>query len=100
MLLAVAIAVRVSRPPLTTFATNSVKAAESIATTQGNTTFCQSNETLPAGASAMRLSVGVNVGPKVTVTVLSGSQVIAKGVQASGWTGEEVTVPVAPRPPR
>ena len=98
VLLTVAIAVRVSRPPLTAFATNSVKAAEGIATTQGNTTFCQSNETLPAGASAMRFSVGVNVGPRVTVTVLSGSQVIAKGVQASGWTGEEVTVPVAPLP--
>ncbi len=98
MLLAVAIAVRVSRPPLTAFATNSVKAAESIATTQGNTTFCQSSETVPAGASAMRVSVGVNVGPKVTVTVLSGSQVIAKGTRAAGWTGEEVTVPVAPVP--
>jgi predicted membrane protein DUF2142 len=97
-LLAVAIAVRVSRPPLTAFATNSVKAEGTIASTQGNTTFCQSNETLPAGASAMRLTVGVNVGPKVTVTVLSGSQVVAKGVQAAGWTGEEVTVPIAPVP--
>ncbi len=95
-LLVVAIAVRVSRPPLTVFATNSVKAEGSIATTKGNTTFCQGNETLPAGASAMRLSVGVNVGPKVTVTVLSGSQVIARGAQAAGWTGEQVTVPIAP----
>ncbi len=97
-LLAVAIAVRVSRPPLTAFATNSVKAESTIANTQGNATFCQSDETLPAGASAMRLSVGVNVGPKVTVTVLSGSQVVAKGVQAAGWTGEQVTVPIAPVP--
>lgn len=98
VLLAVVLAVRVSRPPLTAFATNSVKAEGTIATTQGNTTFCQGNETLPAGASAMRLSVAVNIGPKVTVTVLSGSQVIAKGVQASGWTGEAVTVPIAPLP--
>jgi Predicted membrane protein (DUF2142) len=97
-LLAVTIAVRVSRPPLTAFATNSVKAEGTIANTQGNTTFCQSNETVPAGASAMRVSVGVNVGPKVTVTVLSGSRVIAKGAQAAGWTGEEVTVPIAPVP--
>jgi hypothetical protein len=94
----VAIAVRVSRPPLTAFATNSVKAEGTIANTQGNTTFCQGDETLPAGASAMRLSVSVNVGPKVTVTVLSGSQVVAEGVQASGWTGEQVTVPIAPVP--
>jgi Predicted membrane protein (DUF2142) len=98
VLLATAIAARVSRPPLTAFATNSVKAEGSIATTKGNTTFCQSNETLPAGASAIRLSVGVNVGPKVTVTVLSGSQVIAKGAQAAGWTGEQVTVPISPVP--
>jgi hypothetical protein len=94
----VAVAVRVSRPPLTAFATNSVKAEGTIANTQGNTTFCQGDETLPAGASAMRLSVSVNVGPKVTVTVLSGSQVVAEGVQASGWTGEQVTVPIAPVP--
>ncbi len=98
VLLAAAIAVRVSRPPLTAFATNSVKAEGTIANTQGNATFCQGNETLPAGASAMRLSVGVNIGPRVTVTVLSGSQVIAKGVQAAGWTGEQVTVPIAPVP--
>jgi hypothetical protein len=97
-LLAVAIAVRVSRPPLTVFATNSTKAEGTIANTQGNTTFCQGDETLPAGASAMRLSVSVNVGPKVTVTVLSGSQVLAKGVQAAGWTGEQITVPIVPVP--
>ncbi len=96
VLLATAVAVRVSRPPLVAFATNSVKAEAAIATAKGNTTFCQSNETLPAGASAMRVSVGVNVGPKVTVTVLSGSQVVAEGAQAAGWTGEEVTVPLAP----
>jgi hypothetical protein len=98
VLLASAVAVRVSRPPLVAFETNSATAEAGIATTMGNTTFCQDNETVPAGASAMRLSVSVNVGPKVTVTVTSGSQVIAEGSQAAGWTGEVVTVPLAPLP--
>ncbi len=89
---------RVSRPPLVVVATNSAASKGAIAITRGNTTLCQSEEVLPGGASAIRLGVSVNVGPKVSVTVLQGSQVIAKGSQAAGWTGEVVTVPIAPVP--
>ncbi len=97
-LLATAIAVRLSRPPLTVLATNSVAAERPIKISKGNESLCQSNETLPGGVSAIRLAVSVNIGPKVTVTVMSGSQVITKGAQAAGWTGEDVTVPIAPVP--
>jgi hypothetical protein len=97
-LLATAIAVRLSRPPLTVIATNSVVAEGPITLSKGNERLCQSDETLPSGASAIRLAVSVNIGPKVTVTVLSGTQVIAKGTQDAGWTGEAVTVPIVPVP--
>ncbi|MGH2855279.1 MAG: hypothetical protein ACRDLF_13930, partial [Solirubrobacteraceae bacterium] len=97
-LLATAIAVRLSRPPLTVLATNSVVAEGPVVLSKGNESFCQSNETLPGGASAIRAAVSVNVGPKVTVTVVAGSQVIAKGTRAAGWTGEAVTVPIEPVP--
>jgi Predicted membrane protein (DUF2142) len=97
-LLATATAVRLARPPLTVLATNSVVAESPIRLSKGDESLCQSDETLPEGASAIRLAVSVNIGPKVTVTVLSGSQVIARGAQAAGWTGEAVTVPIAAVP--
>ncbi len=97
-LLAMAIAVRVSRPPLAILGTNSVAAEGTIATSRGNATLCQGNEALPGGASAMRLGLSVNIGPRVTVTVMSGSQVIARGERAAGWTGEPLTVPIQPVP--
>jgi Predicted membrane protein (DUF2142) len=92
------IAVRTARAPLTAFATNHVAQEGGIGSTKGNTTFCQSGETVPAGAQAMRVSLSVNIGPKVKLTVTQGSQVLTEGTQPAGWTGEQVTIPVAPLP--
>jgi hypothetical protein len=97
-LLALAIVVRLSRPPLAVIATNMEVAGTPIGITSGNGKFCEANETLPAGASTIRVGLSVNVGPRVTVTVLSGSRVLAEGTQPAGWTGEVVTVPIAPVP--
>jgi Predicted membrane protein (DUF2142) len=92
------IAVRTARAPLTAFATNSVAQEGGIGSTKGNTTFCQSGETVPAGAQAMRVSLSVNVGPKVKLTVTQGRQVLTEGTQPAGWTGEQATIPVTPLP--
>jgi hypothetical protein len=97
-LLAIAVAVRLSRPPLAVLAESSPAVGHPIGITKGDVSFCENNETLPAGASTIRLGVSVNIGPKVAVAVLSGSQVIAEGTQPAGWTGEVVTVPIEPLP--
>jgi hypothetical protein len=93
-LLAVAIAAVLSRPPLVVAGTDSTPHEAVIAVTGGAAHGCQVNETLPGGTTAMRLWVSVNIGPRVGVTVLSGSRVLTSGAREAGWTGEFVTVPV------
>lgn len=57
---------------------------------------CQGKEVLPAGTSALRLSVGAYVAAPVRVTVSSGSQLLTQGRRGANWTGNSVTVPIAP----
>jgi hypothetical protein len=98
VLLALAVVVRLSRPPLAVIKTNIEAAGTPIGITSGNGKFCEESETLPAGTSTIRVGLSVNVGPRVTVTVLSGAQVLVEGSQPAGWTGEEVSVSI-PRVP-
>jgi hypothetical protein len=93
-LMAAAIAVTLSHRPLVGAGTNSIPPEGIIAVTRGSTSACERGEVLPAGTSAIRLWVTVNIGPRVTVTALSGSQVITQGTRGAGWTGEVVTIPV------
>jgi hypothetical protein len=65
-----------------------------INSTYDKTSACQSNETLPQEASAIRLRVYDFTGPRVTVAVLAHGHVVAGGERESGWTGGVVTVPV------
>ncbi len=57
---------------------------------------CQAEEVLPAGTSAIRLSLAAYFGAWVKVTVSSGSLVLAEGRRNPDWTGTSVTVPVRP----
>lgn len=64
--------------------------------TVSNGVVCQSDETLPAGVSAIRLSTWVFFGARVHVVVYSGSRVVTQGRRGPDWTGTSVTVPVTP----
>jgi hypothetical protein len=57
---------------------------------------CQAGEVLPAGASAVRLSIAAYVGARIRVKVYSGSQLLTEGSRDPDWTGTSVTVPVSP----
>jgi hypothetical protein len=57
---------------------------------------CQSHEALPAGVSAIRISLGAYYGARVKVTVASGSRILTEGTRGPDWTGTSVTVPVTP----
>lgn len=57
---------------------------------------CQDNETLPARASAVRLSILAYVGAPLHVAVYSGSHVLTTGSRGPNWTGTSVTVPLVP----
>ncbi len=84
VLLAVAIAVVLSRAPLTVASTNFVPAEAAIAYTRGNATSCQTT-TLPQDTAAIRVALSGDAGPRLRITVLSGSRVVAQGERPAGW---------------
>lgn len=62
----------------------------------GDVEVCQANEVLPAGVSAIRLSLATYFGSTVRVRASSGSLVLTEGRRGPDWTGRSVTVPVTP----
>lgn len=95
-----AVAVTLSRSPLTLAGTNSITDATRLARTT-QTRFaegCQSGETLPRDTVAVRLSLFAVIGPRVAVRVLSGSRLLTSGAEAPGWIGSVATVPIGPLP--
>jgi len=79
--------------PLVVARANGVPANEPILEAQAASA-CQTQEFLPAGTSAIRLTFVAEAGPRVSVSVLSGGHRIASGTTGSGWTSGAVTVPI------
>ncbi|HEY3970521.1 MAG TPA: hypothetical protein VGL79_03880 [Solirubrobacteraceae bacterium] len=90
------LALTLSGSPLVVTAVNATPANQPILRAGSDTAVCQSGEALPAGISALRFTMVAVVGPRVAVTVSSGSHVLTSGVAGSGWTSGAVTVPVKP----
>jgi len=95
-LLAVAVGVVMSSSPVAVIGANSTLANGSLAQTYSAAGACQPGEDLPAGTSAIRLTLESDIGPRVGVRALSGTHVLTSGAVGSGWTGGSVTVPVRP----
>jgi hypothetical protein len=88
--------VTLSRSALVVVRANPTLANGVIATTYSAAEACQGGETLPAGTSAIRLTLTSDIGPRVGLRVLSGAYVTTAGAVGDGWTGGSVTVPVRP----
>lgn len=93
-LIAAAVGVTLTRSPSTLAGSDSVSPASTLAAATSAIGACQSGETLPAGTTAIRLSLSAIIGARVSVTVLSGTHVIVHGTHGTGWSGGDVTVPV------
>jgi hypothetical protein len=93
-LLVAAIGLALLRSPLAVLGTNGIPDAGEVARTGRGTSACQAGEVVPAGTSAVRLTLAAEIGPSVTVTARSGARAITDGVRGAGWTGASVTVPV------
>jgi hypothetical protein len=93
-LIVTAIGLVLSSSPITVIGANSVTKAEPIGYTTGNISGCQEVGTFPRDTSAIRLSIAANVGPRVSVAVLSGSHMLTRGERQAGWGADE-TVTVA-----
>jgi hypothetical protein len=94
-LIAVAIAVVLSRPPLVAAGIRMVPGRSLLAYQKDGRSICQGDEALPQGTVAVRLGLGANVGPRVEFAAFSGARVLTRGVRGAGWgIDETVTVPV------
>jgi hypothetical protein len=95
-LAALAVGVTLSGSPVVVAHTNGTFADGQIAETVSNAGACQSGEVLPAGISAIRLTIFSDAGPQVSLRALSGARVLTHGAVGSGWVGGSLTVPVRP----
>ena len=94
-LLAVALGATLQGSPTSAIATNRIPDAAEVARTRKGTSACQAGEVLPAGASALRLTLAAEIGPKVAIAVRSGGRTIAHGSRGDGWSGASVTIPIS-----
>jgi hypothetical protein len=95
-LIAVIGAVTLTRSPPRVLAANGPHASAPLISTTNDLSVCQTGETLPAGTTALRLSMWAFLGWKLNVKAYLGRQVIAEGSRGPEWTSTEVTVPVKP----
>jgi hypothetical protein len=96
-LIAIAIGVTLTRAPLSVAGTNAIPVGSAVGHTQGPASSCQQGGTLPQSTSVIRVSLSANVGPKVSLRVLSGSRLLTKGERSAGWgVDETVNVSVSP----
>ena len=95
LLMATALGVVLSRQRLTVVGGNKTSSSHTVARAKSGTSGCVRGATVPEGTSAVRISLSANIGPRVTLQVLSGPRVVAHGTRAAGWgIQESVTVPV------
>jgi hypothetical protein len=98
-LLAAAIGVALAHSPAVVARKNGTSLKEDrIADTSQRARYCQAGELLPAGTTAIRLSLSAYTGPRVSVSVKAAGRTVTGGERGSGWTGRVVTVPVKPLP--
>lgn len=96
-LVALALAIVLSGSPQVPTGTNGIEPQGNVlATVPGGGSACQAGETLPAGSTAIRISLGATAGPRVAVAVRAGGGIVTHGVSAPGWLADVVTIPVAP----
>jgi hypothetical protein len=97
--LVLAIGVTMLHSPMSVARTNGVATEEHrIDMTRHDASYCQANELLPQGTSALRLSFSALTGPRIHVVVTAGGRQTTSGERSSAWTSRVVTVPVKPLP--
>jgi hypothetical protein len=97
LLIALAAGAALGHAPLVLAGENSPQTHEELVSTAQSTGACQAREALPRNTSAIRLGLTTVLGPRVAVSIRSGSRLIASGVHGPGWEGASVTVPLRPR---
>jgi hypothetical protein len=87
--------VALARRPLVVASTDGTPLPSEIGATSVPTTICQPEETIPAGTTAIRVSLLSLLGPRLTLVARAGSQTVTTGELGYGWTGAVIAIPVA-----
>jgi hypothetical protein len=95
VVIALALVLSGSPPAVTRSAAPIVNAFE-FGRTSARSRICQAGETLPRGATAIRVWLEAVIGPRVEVKASSGGRVLARGARGPGWTAGSITIPVRP----
>ena len=90
----VAVSVSLARSPLVRAGTDGTPLPTEIGANAVPTTICQGEETLPAGTTAIRVSMLSLLGPKIKLVASAEGQTVTTGELGSGWTGSVVAIPV------
>jgi hypothetical protein len=93
-LTAVAVGVSLARSPLVRAGTDGTPLLTEIGATSLPATICQGEERVPAGTTAIRVSLLSLLGPRIVLIARAGGQVVSTGEIGYGWTGAVVTIPV------
>ena len=93
-LTAIAVSVGLARSPLVRAGTDGTPLPTEIGATYVPTTVCQGAETVPAGTTAIRVSMLSLMGPRLKLLARSQGQVVTSGELGYGWTGSIVSIPV------
>lgn len=93
-LIVLAVGIGLARSPLVRAGTDGTPLPTEIGATSVPTTICQGEETVPAGTTAIRVSLLSLLGPRIKLVARSGGQVVTSGTIGYGWTGAVVTIPV------
>ncbi|HTU77354.1 MAG TPA: hypothetical protein VMF09_01185 [Solirubrobacteraceae bacterium] len=96
VLIAVALAAVLLHSPAAVAGSNGVAAEDPLGQILTRSRVCQSGEALPAGTSALVVSLSAFHGPAVSAEALSGASVLTRGRQGSNWSGRTVTIPLRP----
>jgi hypothetical protein len=95
-LIAIAVVVVLSHSPTVLVAGNGIETSTRLASVPGGGSGCQTGETLPAGTSAISISLETSAGPRVAVEVVSRGRIVAHGEGPNGWLADAVTIPIRP----
>ncbi len=94
VLIAVAVAFTLTRSPPRVLRGSWHGSQAVLGAPTGDAAVCQDNEVLPAGTTAVRLSMWAFVGARVRVVAYDGTRVLTEGSRGPNWTSTSVTVPV------
>ncbi len=94
-LVVIAIGAVLAHKPLVVVGSNGVAPLYRNGSVAVDTTSCQAGGTLPAGTSALRISLGANTNPEIGVRVFAGSRLLTQGARgAGGGLNASATIPV------